>query len=196
MCNSTTTISSSNLSGNSTANITSGTYTIHSGNNIVNYPYNGTITIPSNFPYNTTISPSVPYNNNVWVYPPSINTQIYDFLLEDKYSEELILYIKDVYDENFIFNTGKDKYNRIQPLETIFKLINRKITFDVKIDRTDCILIIKNVKFVKINNLMSSNSISSLSVKYENDGIEFDNTSMDITLKRREKIEKIMDDLR
>jgi hypothetical protein len=126
----------------------------------------------------------------------SHNYQSYEFS-SDNENQQTILQnnIYEIFDDLIVFTTSLDENKQVQPLETFFDIIHDKTSFDIKINRRNYYLIMKNVIFTKISNLGSSTSINKISVLYNCDDIEYENIVMDIGLKRRMKITKLMNDI-
>jgi len=93
--------------------------------------------------------------------------------------------------DQVIFKTDTiDKRN--EPLETIFRLMNNKVKLNVNIIRQSYELLIEDLQFTEIVDLYSTQSATTLSVKFtKNDSINYENTLLSITEKRHSKIEAI-----
>jgi len=96
------------------------------------------------------------------------------------------------------FKCDFDNKNRIQPYELIMKMIKEKREFDITIEVSDILTLkYQGVKFKKIKNNFSffghSCNFKTLNVKIKCENIFYENHRLDITEKRKEKLEKIME---
>ncbi len=132
------------------------------------------------------------YNDN------ESNLSNLDYIIKFSYdiNSHLKNNIKSIKNKTIIFNCDYDDKSRIQPYELIMTMIYEKRKFDIFIDIDD-ILTVKylGVRFKSIQNNFTFNNdkcnFDALRVKMKCEGVIYDNKNLDITEKRKEKLNKI-----
>lgn len=159
----------------------------------------------------TSISSSLTLPNGIY-YPISfyelcndtieLKTLNYSIIFYDIDNDKLLLNnIKEIKNNKLIFSC--DLFgNKIEPYETIMKLISKEQKFQIKIEINnleDKILSIyySNVQFIKIKNNFkfkdNSCNFSNLIVKFKYDKVLYENYKLSEKELRVEKLKKILD---
>ena len=167
-----TTISTSDISLGSVGTLTN-----------INYPNNNLGTIWSSYA-NKTYS-TEPYYILTSKYKFNFDNEIYNTTLSER--------IDEIKENEIIFNIKQSDDYRIEPLDTINMLLEEMTILKISKYRDEkevCNIILKNFKFVKVNNLLSFTN--KLTVNFTYDTITYDNPNIPKQEKRNVKLTKIM----
>lgn len=143
-----------------------------------------TSTTFGSYPFTSYTSPRISASSVITVFKFKFKNNDYNMMLNNRYptiSEDIMIFKMEY------------KNERIEPLDTIFLLLNEfsdlEITkqYDNKILNT---IILKNFRFVSITNLLSYTSVLNVSFKY--DTFIYDNPNIPLKEKRNIKIKNIL----
>lgn len=173
-------LGSANLSTSINTN-SSGTWVTGTGTNIWGNPNS----------YGTSsawVDPSYEYIIDYFVY----------FIMDEQYESLqniLTAYFKDIKKNKILFTTGIDN-KKLEPLESIQKLIKLNVKFDMKIQRPSHTIVIKGVTLKGVTNILSREFNSTIKISFDYDDLVYDNTLMTIEEKRGKKVNELLKNIK
>lgn len=108
--------------------------------------------------------------------------------MDDDLASMLATSYREIEDNCIYFNVYIDN-KTAKPIDDILLMINKKEIFDVKISRSGYDILIKNIRFTKIKNLIESSAKEYIKVEFVYESMEYDNTLKSDLEKRSEKME-------
>ena len=149
----------------------------------------------------TTTNPGYMYTPYIVSTDPyeysELSNASYEIIFSDDVDEHLKDSIESINGNLLTFNCDFDDKKRIQPYELIMKMLREKRKFDITIKVSDILTVkYQGVKFKKIKNNFSffgdCCNFKTLNVKIKCKNIFYENHRLDITEKRKEKLEKLI----
>jgi hypothetical protein len=137
----------------------------------------------------TTIGDGIYINSGYNMENYNFNYETAEFLeLDEKLQSLLSTSYKEIVDNYICFLVYIDGKN-VKPIDDILLMINKKETFNLKIERIGYNIFINNVRFIKIKNLIESSAKEYIKVEFEYDSMEYHNVLKNILEKRSDKLE-------